>query len=209
MSNSDGGMANRFSRASLMGPCLLRVIALLLAVPFALSLAASAAGIADAKPASKPLAESKMIASDQTAATEASDIDEIDADTFCKNISDRASEQRYAWQLRNLIALQSDIDERIEKLEALRADVQDWIAKRDKVLGEVKEHIISVYERMHPEAAAERLASVDDQVAIALLAKMKPRVVSAILNEMDAVKASNLTQEMASLVEIKSGDRDQ
>jgi flagellar motility protein MotE (MotC chaperone) len=35
---------------------------------------------------------------------------------------------------------------------------------------------------------------------------MKPRVVSAILNEMDAAKASELTQAMASLVEIKPGD---
>jgi flagellar motility protein MotE (MotC chaperone) len=133
-------------------------------------------------------------------------VEDVDADRFCKNISSLASEQRYAWQLRNLISMQNDIDERIEKLEALRADVQDWIDKRDKVLSDVKEHIIQVYERMRPEAAAERLASVEDDVAIALLAKMKPRVVSAILNEMDAAKASELTQAMASLVEIKPGD---
>ncbi|SFN83015.1 MgtE intracellular N domain-containing protein [Cohaesibacter marisflavi] len=197
MSNSDGLMGKYFSLHSSLGTSLLQIIGLVLAV--------SMANSADAKAPANSKTVEAGISSNEKAKT----VDQIDANSFCENISDLASEQRYAWQLQNLIALQSDIDGRIEKLEALRADVKGWIAKRDKVLSDVKEHIITVYERMRPEAAAERLAAVDDQVAIALLAKMKPRVVSAILNEMDAAKASDLTQEMASLVEIKSGERDQ
>nr|WP_321981462.1 MotE family protein [uncultured Cohaesibacter sp.] len=197
MSNSDGLMGKYFSLHSSLRPSLLQIIGLVLAV--------SMANAADAK---QP-ANSKTVEAGISSEKKEKTIDQIGANSFCENISDLASEQRYAWQLQNLIALQSDIDERIEKLETLRANVKDWIAKRDKVLSDVKEHIITVYERMRPEAAAERLAAVDDQVAIALLAKMKPRIVSAILNEMDADRASDLTQEMASLVEIKSGERDQ
>ncbi|WP_321337562.1 MotE family protein [uncultured Cohaesibacter sp.] len=197
MSDSDGLMGKYFSLHSSLRTSLLQVIGLALVV--------SMATVADAKSPK----DGKMVEAGIRPKPKARSVEQIDANSFCENISDLASEQRYAWQLQNLIALQSDIDERLEKLEALRADVKDWIAKRDKVLSDVKEHIILVYERMRPEAAAERLAAVDDEVAIALLAKMKPRVVSAILNEMDAAKASDLTQEMASLVEIKSGERDQ
>ena len=201
MGNSDGLMRNWWSKHSSVGTSLIHVIGLMVIM--------SAAGPANAKDLPKEATLEAPNGSVETRQSSSPSVDQVDAESFCTNISDLAAEQRYAWQVHNLVALQKDIDERLEKLEALRSDVKGWIAKRDKVLGEVKEHIVSVYERMRPEAAAERLAAVDDEVAIGLLAKMKPRVVSAILNEMDAIKASDLTQEMASLVEIKSGDRKQ
>lgn len=211
MINSNGLRRRRILLFSHPGTSLVHAIALMLAGIMALVACAEAAD-AQSLPRAKTRFQSQATLQTDEMPTgsvtkpDVKAVEEVDADRFCKNISSLASEQRYAWQLRNLISMQNDIDERIEKLEALRADVQNWIDKRDKVLSEVKEHIIQVYERMRPEAAAERLASVEDDVAIALLAKMKPRVVSAILNEMDAGKASELTQAMASLVEIKPGD---
>nr|WP_319483270.1 MotE family protein [uncultured Cohaesibacter sp.] len=211
MINSDGLRRRRIPLFSHPGTSLVHVIAPMLVGVMSQVACAEAADAQSLPRAKSQIQAEAMFEADETptgavAKPDAKSVEDMDADRFCKNISSLASEQRYAWQLRNLISMQNDIDERIEKLEALRADVQDWIGKRDKVLSEVKDHIIQVYERMRPEAAAERLASVEDDVAIALLAKMKPRVVSAILNEMDAGKASQLTQAMASLVEIKPGD---
>lgn len=134
---------------------------------------------------------------------------EVDAKNYCANIADVAKEQRMAWQLHNLVALQTDIDERTKKLQQLRADVRSWIEKRDKILLNVKAHIVSVYERMRPDAAAERLAKLDNDVAIALLTKMQPRIVGGILNEMEPDRASALTQGMASLVELETGEDEQ
>nr|WP_321454795.1 MotE family protein [uncultured Cohaesibacter sp.] len=193
MTNPDGLPQKWLSQCSFFGASLMPLLMAILfsGLPY----------VASAQAAPTPKAEKPAISEKS--------VDTIDADRYCSNISNLASEQRYAWQLHNLIRLQKDIDERVAELEGLRADVQDWISKRDKALNEAKEHIIAVYERMRPEAAAERLASIDDQVAIALLSKMKPRFVSAILNEMDAGKASDLTQEMASLVQVKTGDQEQ
>ncbi|PLW75496.1 MotE family protein [Cohaesibacter celericrescens] len=131
---------------------------------------------------------------------------ETDAKNYCANIANVAKEQRIAWQIHNLVALQTDIDERTQKLSQLRADVRSWIEKRDKILLDVKAHIVSVYERMRPDAAAERLAKLDNDIAIALLTKMQPRIVGGILNEMDPDRASVLTQGMASLVELETGE---
>ncbi|WP_321338376.1 MotE family protein [Breoghania sp.] len=137
----------------------------------------------------------------------ADDISQSDARNYCANIADVAKEERIAWQLRNLVALQADIDERTEKLETLRADVRAWIEKRDRILGEVKEHIVSVYERMRPDAAAESLARLDNDTAIGLLTGMQPRIAGSILNEMESDRASALTQGMASLVELETGEQ--
>ncbi|SNY92175.1 Flagellar motility protein MotE, a chaperone for MotC folding [Cohaesibacter sp. ES.047] len=165
---------------------------------FGLCMAAAVVSAAPA-PSNKSDVASKV-------ATAASDVNQSDARSYCANIADAAREQRIAWQLHNLVALQADIDERTQKLEALRTDVRAWIEKRDRILGEVKEHIVSVYERMRPDAAAESLARLDNDVAIGLLTGMQPRVVGSILNEMEADRASSLTEGMASLVELDKGE---
>ena len=169
---------------------------------FILTLAVIALPVcAQAEPAqTKPIPKSKPTQND---------VSGHDAKSYCQNIVDIAKDQRYAWQLRSLMRIQKDVDDRIAKLEALREDVQKWIDTRDKVLHEVEAHLVSVYERMRPDAAAERLANLDKDVATALLTKVKPRVASAILNEMEAMRASELTQSMASLVDVETGDQTQ
>jgi flagellar motility protein MotE (MotC chaperone) len=52
---------------------------------------------------------------------------------------------------------------------------------------------------MQPEAAAAQMAVMEDSMAVAVLAKLNPRVSSAILNEMDAGKAAKLTDLMSGL----------
>ena len=136
-------------------------------------------------------------------------VDDIEIRQYCQNIADQAKDQRYAWQLQNLVALQGDIDKRIEHLESLRVDVRDWIEKRDRILQEVKGHVISVYEHMRPDAAAERMANLDNDVAIALLTRMRARAVSSILDEMEPSRASELTSGMTSLGKIETGKKEQ
>jgi flagellar motility protein MotE (MotC chaperone) len=45
---------------------------------------------------------------------------------------------------------------------------------------------------MQPETAAVQLSAMDDQMAAAILAKLKPGVAGAILDEMEAERASKL-----------------
>ena len=45
---------------------------------------------------------------------------------------------------------------------------------------------------MQPETAAAQIAAMDDQMAAAILGKLKPGAAGAILNEMEAERASKL-----------------
>ena len=45
---------------------------------------------------------------------------------------------------------------------------------------------------MQPETAATQIAAMDDQMAAAILGKLKPGAAGAILNEMEAERASKL-----------------
>jgi flagellar motility protein MotE (MotC chaperone) len=59
--------------------------------------------------------------------------------------------------------------------------------------------VVAIYAKMQPEAAAAQMAVMEDSMAVAVLAKLNPRVSSAILNEMDAGKAAKLTDLMSGL----------
>jgi len=45
---------------------------------------------------------------------------------------------------------------------------------------------------MQPETAAAQIAAMDDQMAAAILGKLKPSAAGAILDEMEAERASRL-----------------
>ena len=55
----------------------------------------------------------------------------------------------------------------------------------------------AIYSKMSAEAAAPKLAIMDEMVAAAVLAKLKPQIASAILGEMDTEKAAKLTMLIA------------
>lgn len=124
---------------------------------------------------------------------------ESDVAAYCRNTADATAEARIAWQTWKLLALQDSLKQQIDALEEKRAQFQEWVEKRNKILAAVEDHVVSIYGRMRPDAAAEQLATLDQEVAVAVLSKLKPRHASAILNEMDPARAAQLTQSMASL----------
>jgi flagellar motility protein MotE (MotC chaperone) len=128
-----------------------------------------------------------------TAAAEQSEIQR-----FCSNIADAARDRRYALQARELQRLQSDIDRRIEALEAKRAEYEDWLKRREEFLARAEENVVQIYSRMRPDAAAERLAEVRAELAAAILMKLDPRQAGVILNEMERKAAATVTGIMAS-----------
>ncbi len=135
----------------------------------------------------------------QSSKSKAGSQGESGARQYCQNVVDVAAEQRIAWQMRNLIALRSDVAVKIAELEMLREDVRLWLEKRDVVLGEVEEHVVRIYGRMRPDAAAEQMATLDAETATVVLAKLKAREASAILNEMEPARAALLTQSLTEL----------
>lgn len=115
-----------------------------------------------------------------------------DAEAFCANIGDAASDARAAWEARTLNALRADLEAKIEALDAKRAELEDWVGRREAFQNLAEESIVAIYARMQPDAAAEQLSLLDPSTAAAVLTKLKARVASAILGEMDAPRAVSL-----------------
>ena len=117
---------------------------------------------------------------------------EIEASRFCANAA-RRSPKRASPGRRNSSAIstrRSSNGSSISKKRRRR--VQEWVAKRDAMLKAASDNLVAIYAKMRPETAATQIAAMDDQMAAAILRKLKPGAAGAILNEMEAERASKL-----------------
>lgn len=121
-----------------------------------------------------------------------------DVRRFCSNIADAARDRRYALQKSELETLQKEIDERIAILEEKRTEYEEWLKRRNDFLEKAEGNLVDIYSRMRPDAAAERLADVNPELAAGILMKLQARQAGIILNEMDSKVAATLTGIMAS-----------
>ena len=125
---------------------------------------------------------------------------EVDDDIrrFCSNIADAARDRRHALQQAELETLQKDIDARITTLEEKRVEYEEWLERRNDFLAKAENNLVEIYSVMRPDAAAERLAGVNVELAAGILMKLKARQAGVILNEMESEAAATLTGIMAS-----------
>ena len=127
--------------------------------------------------------------SDKVTADKAPD---VEASRFCANAAPSIAEARIAWETRRLSELDAQVKQRLVDLEKAEASVQDWVAKRDAALKSASDNLVAIYAKMQPETAATQIAAMDDQMAAAILGKLKAGAAGAILNEMEAERASKL-----------------
>ena len=128
-----------------------------------------------------------------------------DKDRFCKSIINPAADARAARLQRALEAAEQQLAKRIAELEAKRAELADWVAKRESFLQSVGPKVIDIYTLMKPDAAAQQLSLLDNSQATAILMRLKPRTSSAILNEMQTQRASELAKLMSGTANLKPG----
>ncbi|WP_189524041.1 MotE family protein [Mesorhizobium sp. M8A.F.Ca.ET.165.01.1.1] len=124
--------------------------------------------------------------------------DQSEIERFCSNIADAARDRRYALQAEELKQLQAGIDERMKALDAKKAEYETWLKRREVFLARAEDGVVKIYAGMKPDAAAERLAIVNAELAAAILMKLDSRKAGVILNEMDQKAAATLTGIMAS-----------
>jgi len=123
-----------------------------------------------------------------------------DIERYCGALAPGASEARAAYQLRRLADLQAQVREQLDKLEARETTAHEWVTKREEMMKAATDDVVAIYGKMDAEAAAPKLAAMDDMMAAAVLAKLAPRAASAILSEMDSDKAAKLSTLIAGVV---------
>ena len=143
-----------------------------------------------------------LVTASGSAATEtptaAATADATEIERFCSNIADAARDRRYTLQAQELQTLQQEVDKRIELLEEKRAEYESWLKRREEFLAQAEDNVVKIYSGMRPDAAAERLAEIDVELAAGILMKLDARKAGVILNEMERKAAAVLTGVMAS-----------
>lgn len=127
----------------------------------------------------------------------ASDAAQSEVERFCGNIADSVRDRRYALQKAELEKLQGELDARLKALEEKRAEYEHWLKKRDDFMALAEESVVGIYRTMRPDAAAERLAELQVELAASILIKLDARKAGVILNEMERKSAAAVTAVMA------------
>lgn len=117
---------------------------------------------------------------------------------FCSNIADAARDRRYALQAEKLESLKDQVDARIAALEKKRGEYEEWLQRRDDFLARARDNVVAIYANMTPDAAAEKLSTLNVELAAAIVMKLDPRKSGKILDEMNSKAAAMLTGVMAS-----------
>ncbi|HXT06489.1 MAG TPA: hypothetical protein VN715_06065 [Roseiarcus sp.] len=116
---------------------------------------------------------------------------------YCAALAPSAAEARAAYQLRRLADLQHQVRDEVDKLDAKEAAARQWVTRRETMMKSATDDVVAIYGKMAADAAATQLSAMDEGMAAAVLAKLKPRTASAILAEMEADKAAKLSTLIA------------
>ena len=100
-------------------------------------------------------------------------------------------------QLALLAAAEAKLDAKAKALTGLKADVQNLLTQADGREANEVDRLVKVFEAMKPKDAAPRLTLLDDSVRLPIAAKMKPRVLSAVIAQMAPSEAKKLTEALA------------
>lgn len=95
-----------------------------------------------------------------------------------------------------LLAIQADINRKIDTLRKLRSEIRAHAAKRDAIEKGKLKHLIKVYATMKPQKAATLVEKLDLSFATQLLSRMKGDSVGNILSFVETEKAARISQEL-------------
>lgn len=114
------------------------------------------------------------------------------AGQYCSNIAGAAADARFLRQKKELQATEQEVAKRVEELDAKIAEYRRWMARRDEFSRKADAVIVTMYSKMKPDAAAQQLAVLDEEIAAAVLLKLDARAASAVMNEMETKRAARL-----------------
>ncbi|CAL1692582.1 hypothetical protein MMB232_02756 [Brevundimonas subvibrioides] len=108
-----------------------------------------------------------------------------------------ARDADFATTLPLMVAAEAKLDAKVQALNAIKAEVQGLLGQVDAREKAETDRLVAVYSAMRPREAAAVFATLDDSVRLPIAAAMRPRGLSAILAQMPAPAARELTEKLA------------
>ncbi|HUZ12677.1 MAG TPA: MotE family protein [Caulobacteraceae bacterium] len=100
-------------------------------------------------------------------------------------------------QMALLEAAETKMDAKIATMNALKSDMQGLLGQLDAKQAAEIDRLVKVYETMKPADSAARFTLLADDVRLPIAAKMKARLLSAMLAKMAPEDAKRLTESLA------------
>lgn len=120
------------------------------------------------------------------------------------NVQDiNAREQALARKEAELRDLEAQVDEKLTRLRELEIRMQNLIDSAGSIQDEKMAHLIDVYSNMKPKQAAVVLQTLEEPIAVRILAGMSGRKAGEILSSVRADRAAELS---AALTRLQTGD---
>lgn len=96
------------------------------------------------------------------------------------------------------LALQKvEIEKRMKELEEMRAKISSILEERVKVDSEKVDTLVQMYTNMKPVQAAKVIETIDEDLAIEILGRMKKKNAADIMNMIKPEKAQSFTEKLA------------
>lgn len=126
------------------------------------------------------------------------------SDTQTSQLQDlNAREQALAKKEAELQALERQVDEKLTTLRELEIKMQNLIDSAGSIQNEKMAHLIDVYSNMKPKQAALVLQTLEEPIAVRILAGMSGRKAGEILSSVRADRAAVLS---AALTRLQTGE---
>ena len=98
-----------------------------------------------------------------------------------------------------LKTMEADLNARLARLQELETTLKGMLSEAKSIKEEKMRHLIDVYTNMKPKQAASVLETLDENIAVKILAGMKGRQAGEILTGVSAKKAAKLSEELTKL----------
>ena len=129
------------------------------------------------------------------------------AQQYCFNTVDSASDARFAWQAQKIKDMEAELEKRVQRLQAKTEEYKSWLERRDAFSRKAHEKLVGFYARMRPDAAAVQLATLDENVAAAVVTKLETKVASQIMGEMDPERAAKIAMIISGAAKIPTAGK--
>lgn len=93
-----------------------------------------------------------------------------------------------------LIALQQQMQGRLDELKTLESKIQDMLKQADNVQDDKLRHLVDVYSNMKAKQAADVLSTLDERISVRILAGMRGKQAGEILTYMRPEPAAKLSE---------------
>jgi len=111
---------------------------------------------------------------------------------YCQKLGPITGEARALFLQKAFASLDDELNRKTEELNKRIAEHVSWLSQRQQMMEQIGAALVETITRMRPDAAAQQISSMEENLAAALLLKVGPKASSALLNEMPPAKAGRL-----------------